>query len=240
MATGSAASFTLAVVAVLATPGVAAAQQSVPCTAPPAVAVAAVEQRYRGVATFSSDFVETLIVKAYDQTVVSNGHVVFSRPASVDWTFTKPAGARVVSDGVQTTTYDAPSGRAFVQPVSQQSPYVAAFAFLGALGTTHTAFQLLCGVTMQFPGGNVIVAEPVVSTPAYTKILFYADAAAGDVRRVLLLDRQGNRNRFDFSAPKVNDPVAPNQFVFTPPAGVAVIFPPPSAQPPPIAAPAPR
>ena len=39
---------------------------------------------------------------------------------------------------------------------------------------------------------------PKEATPAYQKILLYVDANTYQVRRVLLLDAQGNRNRFDF------------------------------------------
>lgn len=215
----------------------AAAAQVVQCTSPSAAnaAVAAIEQRYRGVTTFSSDFTQTFLAKAYNLTFTSNGHVVFSQPANMDWTFANPGGIRVVSDGVQITVYDAPNARVFVQPVSQaQSLYVAALAFLGSLSTTHTAFQIFCGITMQFPGGNVIVATPVLSSSGYTRILFYVDGTSSDVRRVLILDGQGNRNRFDFAATKLNEAVAPTQFVFSPPPGTTMIHPPPTAPVPPV------
>jgi len=42
---------------------------------------------------------------------------------------------------------------------------------------------------------------------------------------VLILDAQGNRNRFDFDSPLVNTPVAPGLFTFTPPAGTQIVGP---------------
>jgi outer membrane lipoprotein carrier protein len=45
------------------------------------------------------------------------------------------------------------------------------------------------------------------------------------VMRVLILDGQGNRNRFDFTNPQVNLAVPTTQFQFTPPAGTTVINP---------------
>ena len=44
-------------------------------------------------------------------------------------------------------------------------------------------------------------------------------------RRVLLLDAQGNRNRFDFSNTEVNKAPPPGEFVFVPPKGTQVIRP---------------
>ena len=63
---------------------------------------------------------------------------------------------------------------------------------------------------MKFPGGYVLVGTPKQPTPAYSKVLFYVDTATSQVRRVMVIDGQGNRNRFDFVSPRVNEPVAPD------------------------------
>jgi outer membrane lipoprotein carrier protein len=42
---------------------------------------------------------------------------------------------------------------------------------------------------------------------------------------VLILDGQGNRNRFDFSKPRVNEPVSAELFKFTPPPGTTIVKP---------------
>ena len=74
-------------------------------------------------------------------------------------------------------------------------------------------------------GSLVLEGTPKEATPAYQKVLLYVDAQTNQVRRVLILDAQGNRNRFDFSAPVVNQPVAKTDFEFTAPAGTRVIKP---------------
>jgi outer membrane lipoprotein carrier protein len=53
----------------------------------------------------------------------------------------------------------------------------------------------------------------------------YIDAATYQVRRVMLLDAQRNRNRFDFVTPEVNVKPPAGEFAFTPPAGTQVIRP---------------
>ena len=45
------------------------------------------------------------------------------------------------------------------------------------------------------------------------------------MRRVLLLDAQGNRNRFDFLNPEINTKTPGGEFNFTPPPGTQVIRP---------------
>jgi outer membrane lipoprotein carrier protein len=78
---------------------------------------------------------------------------------------------------------------------------------------------------MKFEGGYVLEGTPKEATPAYQKMLLYVDAPTNQVRRVLILDAQGNRNRFDFETPVVNVPVPKSEFEFTPPPGTKVIKP---------------
>ena len=64
--------------------------------------------------------------------------------------------------------------------------------------------------------------RPRTSEPAYSRIFLYVDddpATAGVVQRVLIQDRDGNLNRFDFSRMRFNQPVAASRFEFSPPAG---------------------
>jgi outer membrane lipoprotein carrier protein len=131
-----------------------------------------------------------------------------------------------VSDGAILKVYEAANKQMFEQNVDK-SQYPAALSFLVGGGKLDTVFdfQMYPGATMNFPGGDVLVGTPKQPTPAYTKVLFYVDSATSQVRRVLIVDGQGNRNRFDFESPKVNVQVNPNQFQFTPPAGTQIIRP---------------
>jgi outer membrane lipoprotein carrier protein len=56
-------------------------------------------------------------------------------------------------------------------------------------------------------------------------MLLYVDGGTYQVRRVLMIDAQRNRNRFDFEAPVVNKPIPPAEFQFVPPPGTKVIKP---------------
>jgi outer membrane lipoprotein carrier protein len=106
-----------------------------------------------------------------------------------------------------------------------KSPYPAALAFLVGDGKLQTAFKLrkLDARQMKFEAGYVLEAKPVEATPAYQTMILYVDAATAQVRRVLLLDAQGNRNRFDFTKPSTSVKIQPGEFTFTPPAGTQIV-----------------
>jgi outer membrane lipoprotein carrier protein len=91
--------------------------------------------------------------------------------------------------------------------------------------TKDFSLRLLDSGQMKFEGGYVLEGTPKEATPAYQKMLLYVDGQTNQVRRVLILDAQGNRNRFDFTSPVVNQPVAKTEFNFTPPPGTRVVRP---------------
>ena len=207
--------------------GTADAQTAQPAPAAQTAAmVDKVQNFYDKTTSFQSGFTQEYFVKSHNLRKESKGDVTFEKPGKMDWQYANPAGNRVVSDGSLLKVYEAANKQMFEQPVNA-SQYPAALSFLVGGGKLANIFdfQLYPGASMNFPGGDVLVGTPKQATPAYTKVLFYVDSASSQVRRVLIVDGQGNRNRFDFENPKVNVPVPPNQFNFTPPPGTQIIRP---------------
>jgi outer membrane lipoprotein carrier protein len=185
-----------------------------------------VQAFYDKTTTFSSDFTQEFFVKSHNVKKQSKGRVIFAKPGKMHWTYDEPKDNRVVSDGAILKVYEASNKQMFEQNVDK-SQYPAALAFLVGGGKLQEIFNfdLFDGKDMNFPGGLVLVGTPKTPTPAYTKVLFYVDAQSAQVRRVLIVDGQGNRNRFDFANPRVNETVKEDTFKFTPPAGTQVIRP---------------
>lgn len=189
-------------------------------------AVLDVQAFYNKSTTFKSDFQQKFWVKAYNREKTSSGHVTFAKPGKMEWVYDDPKDNRVVSDGKIIRVYEASNKQMFEQPVDT-TQYPAALSFLTGVGKLSDSFdfQLVPGVEMKFPGGYVLAGTPKQPTTAYSKVLLYVDAATSQVRRVMVIDGQGNRNRFDFDSPRVNEPVVASQFTFTPPAGTSIVRP---------------
>jgi len=189
-------------------------------------AVASVQSFYDKSTTFRSDFQQKFWVKAYNHEKSSRGHVTFAKPGKMDWVYDDPKDNRVVSDGNIIRVYEAGNKQMYEQPVDK-SQYPAALSFLTGTGKLADAFtfEIVSGDEMKFPGGYVLVGTPKEPTPAYSKVLFYVDTATSQVRRVMVIDGQGNRNRFDFINPQVNLAVPSSQFTFTPPPGTSIVRP---------------
>jgi outer membrane lipoprotein carrier protein len=184
-----------------------------------------VQAFYDKTKTFRAGFRQRYLAIAYNKTKESTGSVVFEKPGRMSWRYTNN-GNRVVSDGKTIRIYEKENRQMYEQPL-EKSQYPAALSFLIGGGSLRQTFKLskVDPKSMTFEGGYVLLGEPKEATPAYQKVFLYVDGATYQVRRVILLDAQRNRNRFDFLAPEVNHKAPPGEFSFTPPAGTQVIRP---------------
>jgi outer membrane lipoprotein carrier protein len=185
-----------------------------------------VQRFYDSTKTFRANFKQTYTIKVQNVKKVSTGQVVFEKPGKMSFKYNAPNGNRVVSDGKTIRVYEKDNEQMYEVPVAK-SQYPAALSFLMGKGqlTKDFSLRLLDAAQMKFEGGYVLEGTPKDATPAYQKMLLYVDGATNQVRRVLILDAQGNRNRFDFEQPAVNQPVAKDEFNFVAPPGTKIIKP---------------
>ena len=179
-----------------------------------------VQKFYDSTKTFQAKFKQTFVIKAQGTRKDSTGDVSFEKPGKMSFTYDAPNGNRVTSDGKIIRVYEKDAEQMYESAV-QKSQYPAALAFLMGDGKLKKDFslKLLDASAMKFEGGYVIECTPKELTPAYQKMLLYVDSQTNQVRRVLILDAQGNRNRFDFKDPVVNKAIKEGTFDFTPPKG---------------------
>jgi outer membrane lipoprotein carrier protein len=186
--------------------------------------LANVERFYNRVRTCQASFKQRYSIKPYNNSKDSQGLVVFERPDKMSWTYPSN-GNRVVSDGQLIRIYEKANRQMYVQPLSR-SQYPAALSFL--IGPTSNlsysmSFSLLNAANMKYASGYVLSGVPHQPSSAYARVFYYVDAKTFSVRRVLIEDQQGNRNRFDFDNLVLSRPIPPGTFVLTPPPGTQVI-----------------
>lgn len=184
-----------------------------------------VQAFYDKTKTFKSGFKQRYVVVLHNKTIDSNGSVIFEKPGKMSWRYTNN-GNRVVSDGKIIKIYEKENKQMYEQPLDK-TPYPAALSFLTGDASLRQTFKLtkLDPKQMGVEGGYVLLGEPKDATPTYQKMFLYIDAGTFHVRRVMLLDAQRNRNRFDFVNPVVNVKTPAGEFTFVPPQGTQVIRP---------------
>jgi outer membrane lipoprotein carrier protein len=187
---------------------------------------ARVQGFYDGTRTYQARFEQVYHIEAYNRKKRSAGQVTFQRPGRMNWKYDEPNGNRVVSDGQTLTIYEKDKSQVVEQPLGA-SQYPAVLSFLVGKGNLREMFNLrkLDEKRMNFEGGYVLEGTPKQATSAYTKVIMYIDADTAQVRRMLVIDAQRNRNLFTFSNPTVNVAVPATTFAFTAPPGTQVVRP---------------
>lgn len=200
---------------------------SVPTTSPQAqLVVDKVQAFYDKTQTFQADFTQEFTATLHNKKTTSTGTVTFLKPGKMSWRYTDPKGNRIVSDGKTLRVYEQANAQMYETAVDK-AQYPAALSFLTGQGKLSDSFgfELKTGAEMKFPGGSVLIGVPKTPSPAFKKVLFYVDDATSQVRRVMILDNQGSKNRFDFNSPKVNQTIPEGEFNFQPPANTSIVRP---------------
>ncbi len=183
-----------------------------------------VQRFYDSTRTYQARFEQVYHIEAYNRKKRSAGKVTFQRPGRMMWKYDEPNGNRVVSDGSLLKVYERDKAQVVEQPLGA-SQYPAVLAFLVGKGDLREMFHLrrLDERQMKFEGGYVLEGRPKKATSAYSKVIMYIDADTAQVRRMLIIDAQRNRNMFTFQQPRVNTTLGVNAFTFNPPKGTQVI-----------------
>lgn len=188
---------------------------------------ASVQSFYDQTKDLSASFFQTYVNKVYDRTDRSQGKVIFKKPGRMRWDYAKPNGKIIVAASGKFTLFEpgeepGETGQVIEQGF-KESDLPQAMAFLMGTGKLEDDFdfQLLDAARQGYPGGQVLELKPRKPNPHFDRLLFYVEtnpALRGLVRRLVIIDSSGNRNRFDFSEFKFNTGTPDSTFTWKPPA----------------------
>lgn len=194
---------------------------------------ASVQTFYGKTSGLKARFVQVYVNKLYNKTYRSSGDVTFLKPGKMRWDYGKPKGKTIATDGKRLVMYeprteDEPA-QCITQPMGKhQLPQ--AFSFLTGTGNLARDFHLRKLAVKDARVGFALELRPKEDNPRYERLIFYVapqkgGTPSGVVRRVLILDAAGNRNRFDFSKVTWNPKVKKSAFGFKPPKSVRCVTP---------------
>jgi outer membrane lipoprotein carrier protein len=195
--------------------------------APPSPALAIAQQVdaiFGAKKTFAARFKQQYTIKVTGAPKDSSGTVFIERPSKLSFRYDPPNKNRVVSDGTTIKIYMAEDNQLIETPVGK-TEYPGALAFMMGNGGISRSFDFAINPRARWEGGVVLDGKPLAANPSYELAMFYIDQgllAKSDpnaLKRVLVIDAQGNKNRFDFEGVTQPDKIDPAEFTFTPPPG---------------------
>lgn len=185
-----------------------------------------IDATFKDATRFTAKFLQKHKQKVAGVEREMKGTVIIERPNKISFRYAPPNKNRIVSDGSTLKVYIAEDEQMFEQPV-KNTEYPGAFGFIMGSGI-RPSFEFSFNEKAKFDLGHVLVGKPRTPNPQYEQVLFYvhkeklAKKDPGVVTGVLIIDAQGNRNRFELYDASIPEKVDPAEFSFTPPPGTNV------------------
>jgi outer membrane lipoprotein carrier protein len=183
------------------------------------VALKAIENRYNHAQSLKLDFSESYVASRRP-TQNESGVLYLRKPGRMRWEYSSPAGKIFLADGKYTWLYTPEDHQAQKSPLKMSDDDRAPLAFLLGKLDFHKDFQSFSSHTDA--SGNWITAQPKSRNLPYMQVEFLT-GPDGEIQKVRVTNQDRSVLEFAFRNEQLNAPVAPELFVFHPPAGVAIV-----------------
>jgi outer membrane lipoprotein carrier protein len=184
-----------------------------------------VQAHYALVSDFRASFVQSVAHKLFPGRLErSYGTVMFKKGGLMRWEYARPEKKLFIYDGATLWIYEPEVPQAF-KATANADRLRKALAFLNGEGKIKESYKVekLDAARAGFAAGYALKLTPLEKGSPFAKVELYVDASDFHVVRSVVVDHEGNRNRFDFSDSASNGGIAPELFTFSPPEGVPVI-----------------
>jgi outer membrane lipoprotein carrier protein len=184
-----------------------------------------VQAHYAEISDYRAGFVQTVAHKLFPGRLErSYGAVMFKKGGLMRWEYTRPEQKLFVYDGATLWIYEPEVPQAF-KASANADRLRKAIAFLNGEGKIKESYKVekADASRFNFTAGYVLKLTPAEKGSPFKRVELYVDSTDFHVVRSVVVDHEGNRNRFDFSSPTKNGGLSPSLFTFTPPAGVPVL-----------------
>ena len=191
--------------------------------APPTAADLAqrIQAHYDTVHDFRAGFKQTYTSGALGEKEIERGDVRIKKPSRMYWKYDPPTKKAWIADGTRIFFYDATSGdpSCTITPIPQGDQIPQGVTFLAGRG------NLVRDFTSGVPASQGVDTWqldllPHVPQDDFAALTIVVSRKTLALESFITTDREGNTDRFDFSALQENAGLGDAEFAFTPPRGV--------------------
>ena len=184
-----------------------------------------VQAHYNATTDFKASFVQTTAHKLFSNRLErSYGEVYLRKNGMMHWAYSRPEPKYFIYDGQTLWVYEPEVPQVFKgQADSERLKKALAFMTGSVRIEDEYNVRKLNEKKFKFTEGYVLGLLPKEKGSPFKMIELYVAAGDFHVVRSVVVDHEGNRNRFDFVDPAYNNSLDDGLFAFAPPAGVPVI-----------------
>lgn len=179
---------------------------------------------YNSYSDYTAEFVQTTSHKMFTGKLKrAYGHVKFKKGGLMRWEYNRPEKKFFIYDGQILWVYEPEVPQIF-EGAADTERLRRALAFLTGEGNILKEYRTktLSSKKFGFDEGHVLGLWPKDKTSPFEHVELYLDKSTFQVVRSVVVDRQGNRNRFDFFNMEKNKGLHESVFRFKKPPGVPV------------------
>jgi outer membrane lipoprotein carrier protein len=187
--------------------------------------VGRIESTYGRIQDLRADFSQVSHNKSLGQDIKAEGTVFLKRGGKMRWDYASPSPQQIVSDGKFLWVY-TPELNQVNKGEAPKALAGPAGSFLAGLGKLREEFtvRFLNPANRTDPSGRpVLDLAPKSPTPFLSRLVLTVDPKDHVVRQAVIYDQLQNTVTMTFNKIATNSGLPDSLFVFTPPAGAAVV-----------------
>jgi outer membrane lipoprotein carrier protein len=187
--------------------------------------VAGIEATYGRIMDLRAEFVQVAHNRSLGQDIKAEGTVYLKKGGKMRWEYRSPSRQEIVSDGTHLWVW-TPELNQVNKGSAPKALAGPAGSFLAGLGRVREEFNvrfLNPANKVDAAGRPVLDLTPKTPTPLLTRLVISVDPRDYVVRQAVLYDQFQNTVTMTFSKVSINPGLPDALFVFTPPAGAAVV-----------------
>ncbi|HMG33901.1 MAG TPA: outer membrane lipoprotein chaperone LolA [Blastocatellia bacterium] len=183
------------------------------------------QRKYSRMTSLEADFLQ--VYQGADGRVLrERGHVILKRPGKARWDYSAPDRKIFVSDGKNIFFFVIGEKHATRSSIKESVDPQIPFLFLLGKGNLRRDFSSIEMLDSERPlaGGDAVLKLVPKRAPEEFKQLYAeVESASGNVRRLIIMQRNGSRMDFVLSGVRENPAVEESQFQFVAPPGVSIV-----------------
>ena len=179
-----------------------------------------VEKAYNGTNSLEARFEQRYHSKVFRRSRVSKGKVRFARPGFMDWNYESPKRRRYLLDGKDLWIHRVDEGELMVRRDYDGGELQAALRFLWGRGRLDKGFKV--ALLRQNQERALLRLVPERPSGHYDQVRLAVRLKDFRISDSVVVDAQGNENRFKFIGARYDKKLNSADFRFAPPKGLQV------------------